>query len=108
MFWSKNKKNMYTPVHPSFHYIKVGCKGVFITRTCFRNAFFQTRILERLLQNSQYGQIAVRINLRCFVVINTDLHKFTLLNLISPLALIEFSLAYNVIFLTNRISAVSQ
>ena len=35
MFWSKNKKNMYTRVNPTFFYIKVGCKGVFITRTCY-------------------------------------------------------------------------
>ena len=32
MFWSKN---MYTRVNPHFFYIKVGCKGVFITRTCY-------------------------------------------------------------------------
>ena len=35
MFWSKNKKNMYTPSKPHFFYIKAGCKGVFITRTCY-------------------------------------------------------------------------
>ena len=35
MFWSKNKKNRYTPAYPSFTYIKVGFKGVFIARTCF-------------------------------------------------------------------------
>ena len=36
MFWSKNKKNRYTPAHPSFSiYIKVGFKGVYIARTCF-------------------------------------------------------------------------
>ena len=29
MFWSKNKKNRYTPAYPSFT-IKVGSKGVFI------------------------------------------------------------------------------
>ena len=28
---------MNTPVNPSFPYIKVGCKGVFITRTCFHD-----------------------------------------------------------------------
>ena len=33
--WSKNKKNRYTPANPSFFYIKVGLKGVNITRTCF-------------------------------------------------------------------------
>ena len=35
MFWSKNKKNWYTPAYPSFTYIKVGFTGVFIARTCF-------------------------------------------------------------------------
>ena len=36
MFWSKNKKKVY-PCKPQFYYIKVGCKGVFVTRTCFRD-----------------------------------------------------------------------
>ena len=37
MFWSKNEKKVY-PCKPQFYmYIrKVGCKGVFVTRTCFR------------------------------------------------------------------------
>ena len=34
MFWSKNKKNRYTPTYPSFLYTS-GVKGVYITRTCF-------------------------------------------------------------------------
>ena len=33
MFWSKNKKKY--PCIPQFFYIKVGFKGVYITRTCF-------------------------------------------------------------------------
>ena len=37
MFWSKNKKKVY-PCKPQFYYIKVGCKGVFVTQTCFRDA----------------------------------------------------------------------
>ena len=37
MFWSKNKKNRYTPANPSFFYIKVRFKGVYITRTCFHD-----------------------------------------------------------------------
>ena len=37
MFWSKNKKKSI-PCKPQFYYIKVGCKGVFVTRTCFRDA----------------------------------------------------------------------
>ena len=36
MFWIKNKNNRYTPANLSFPgYIKVGYKGVNITRTCF-------------------------------------------------------------------------
>ena len=38
MFWSKNKKNRYTlayPCMPLVGYIKVGYKGVKISRTCF-------------------------------------------------------------------------
>ena len=27
------------PLYTQFYYIKVGCKGVFITRTCFRDDF---------------------------------------------------------------------
>ena len=38
MFWSKNKKNVY-PCKPQFYYIKVGCKGVFVTRTCFHDVY---------------------------------------------------------------------
>ena len=31
----KNKKIMYTPVNPNFAiYVKVGCEGIYITRTC--------------------------------------------------------------------------
>ena len=39
MFWSKNKKKIVYPCKPQFYYIKVGCKGVFVTRTCFRDDF---------------------------------------------------------------------
>ena len=42
MFWSKNKKNRYTPAYPSFCYIKVGYKGVYNTRTCFPDGGFIT------------------------------------------------------------------
>ena len=36
MFLSKHKKKVY-PCKPQFYYIKVGCKGVFVTRTCFHD-----------------------------------------------------------------------
>ena len=35
-FRAKIRKNVY-PCTPQFFYIKVGCKGFFITRTCFRD-----------------------------------------------------------------------
>ena len=38
MFWSKNKKNRYTPTNPSFTIQKWGLREVFIARTCFPDA----------------------------------------------------------------------
>ena len=35
-FGAKIRKIVY-PFQPQFYYIKVGCKGVFVTRTCFRD-----------------------------------------------------------------------
>ena len=37
-FRAKIRKNVY-PCKPQFYCIKVGCKGVFVTRTCFRDVF---------------------------------------------------------------------
>ena len=37
MFLSKTKKKKVYPCKPQLYYIKVGCKGVFVTRTCFRD-----------------------------------------------------------------------
>ena len=42
LFWSKNKKNRFTPAFPSFFYIKVGFRGVYITRTCFHDVTCST------------------------------------------------------------------
>ena len=36
-FEAKIRKIVYT-CKPQFYYIKVGCNGVFVTRTCFRDA----------------------------------------------------------------------
>ena len=47
MFWSKNKKYVY-PSKPHIFYIKVGCKGVFITRTCYPDGMGQySKIVSR-------------------------------------------------------------
>ena len=40
MFWSKNKKNRYTPANPSFFLYKSGVQwGIYITRTCWPTAY---------------------------------------------------------------------
>ena len=41
MIWIKNTKN-YTPANPRFCCIKVGYKGIFCTRTCFRDVTFSS------------------------------------------------------------------
>ena len=46
MFWSKNKKNSYTPAYPVLLY-KSGVQGVDITRTCFRD-------VEDLVENPKH------------------------------------------------------
>ena len=43
-FGAKKKKNIY-PGKPEFYYIKVVCKGVFITRTCLHDGRFLPYIL---------------------------------------------------------------
>ena len=53
-FRAKIRKNVY-PSKPQFYYIKVGCKGVLITRTCYPDAelFF-------LQSNSRNFVVSVR------------------------------------------------
>ena len=68
MFWSKNKKKIY-PCKPQFYYIKVGCKGVFFTQTCFRDDFYLSDLLKlagnddmhSILASSNFGKIR-RVN----------------------------------------------
>ena len=42
MFWSKNKKKKVYTCIPQFCNIKVGYKGVFITRTCYPDELKRT------------------------------------------------------------------
>ena len=39
MLKSKSKKKSVYPFKPQFYNINVGCKGVYITRTCLHNAY---------------------------------------------------------------------
>ena len=38
LLFAQNIENNIYPGKPQFYYIKVGCKGVFITRTCLHDA----------------------------------------------------------------------
>ena len=42
-FRAKLRKNVY-PCTPQFHYIEVGCKGVFILRTCKHDGMKAARL----------------------------------------------------------------
>ena len=44
---AKIRKNVY-PCTPQFHYTKVGCKGVFITRTCLHDENAKMNANEKL------------------------------------------------------------
>ena len=44
MFWSKNKKNRYTPENPLF-YIKLGFEGVYFSWTCFGDGLKYCKVL---------------------------------------------------------------
>ena len=41
-FEAKIRKIVY-PCKPQFYYIKVGCKGVFVTQTCFHDVWQLTQ-----------------------------------------------------------------
>ena len=53
MFWSKNKKKYVYPSKPHIFYIKVGCKGVFITRTCYPDGiiYYSCKHLQHYIVN---------------------------------------------------------
>ena len=72
MFWSKNKKNRYTPINPNFFYIKVGFEGVHIAWTCFPDVnavFYNIRVnfkMSFLFPQFSCYQILIFLNLVYF------------------------------------------
>ena len=80
MFWSKNKKKYVYPSKPHFFYIKVGCNGVFITRTCYPDVLINHFIQHKpsmffVVQSPRQG-----IQLRMVLVINFFLLLYPLQN----------------------------
>ena len=57
-FRAKIRKNVY-PYTPQFCYIKVGCKGVFVTRTCFRDV----RTLDKPCIEELLTEVNRRVNI---------------------------------------------
>ena len=55
MFRSKNKKKYVYPSKPHFFYIKVGCKGVFITRTCYPDDVHLENKMESYVKKNEWG-----------------------------------------------------
>ena len=55
---------MYTPAHPSFTIYKVGCKGVYITQTCYHDVFAAHLALE--FQGAQIGGQFRNVKFSCF------------------------------------------
>ena len=54
MFKSKNKKTNEYPCKPQFYYINVGCKGVFISRTCLHDVMKETLFSTKVRQPNMY------------------------------------------------------
>ena len=50
-FRAKIRKNVY-PCKPQFYYIKVGCKGVFIARTCLHDEVTTLTYLGPVVQSN--------------------------------------------------------
>ena len=61
MFLSRNKNNNVYPCKPQFYYIKVGFKGVKITKASFRNVFYFGNLnMNALILNFKYSETCVR------------------------------------------------
>ena len=61
MFQSKNKK-ICIPCKPHFYHIKVRCKGVFITRTCYHDVGISYIELHKKVTGSYYFFLSVISN----------------------------------------------
>ena len=53
-FRAKIRKNVY-PCTPQFHYIKMGCKGVEITRTCLHDTKYISHLQLFLVESANFG-----------------------------------------------------
>ena len=81
MFYSKNKKNKYTLVNPNFYYIKVGCNGVFTTRTCYHDESWGLSAVNNLYRELGSNYLLISRDFRICMVIRAIYFKvFALAN----------------------------
>ena len=65
-FGAKIRKKVY-PCKPQFYYIKVGSKGVFVTRTCFRDVkWFNNEYTHPMFQNKNYSPNTIILHIILF------------------------------------------
>ena len=73
MFESKDKKKNEYPCKPQFYYIKVGCKGVFITRIVimmrWRRFNFNSELLPIKLSDFTFNLSKVNLDDACYVIV---------------------------------------
>ena len=74
MFWSKNKKKVY-PCKPQIFYIKLGCKGVLITRTCFHDALVLMSVSVLPSPSVRLDDMSLVVRKRVFGVSDQVPHK---------------------------------
>ena len=74
-FGAKIRKKKLYPCKPQFYCIKVGCKGVFVTRTCFRDACaFRPKISHPFTQRFIVSMFAAYAMVRCCPPIHPCVH----------------------------------
>ena len=65
-FEAKIRKNVY-PCKPQFYYVKVGCKGVCVTRTCFRDGIIWASMIKFI---SKYIHMVFYLSCNTFLLSN--------------------------------------
>ena len=73
-FRAKIRKNVY-PCTTQFYYTKVGCKGVFVTRTCFRDVTYIKEYTKYYyLQSNQFFYLVTLLILTDCIVQKEQIH----------------------------------
>ena len=83
MFWSKHKKNEY-PCQPQFYYIKVGCNGIYITRTCYPDEWLKSVEIKANLCKRDSACVILRIRVLDLVKFTSGREKMVFFSAVPP------------------------